>query len=353
VLTVTGHGFARMGDVRCRFGALNMETNASVLDANRLTCLSPRSWMAEEAAAVQAVVAVHLEVTLNGQQFFGRSVLGENVFRYFALDRTFGLSVRSITPSGGSSVGGTLVTVRGTGFLRGTWATVPECRFGEHGTVPATIRNGEELTCASPTWATNGSSSFFLEVGINGEAVAFTSGAAASFSYHTPSHLDGIHPLGGSQAGGTLLTITGTNFRELDHGHGLRCLFGEPREANPGAHVRGLTGLHHAAAAPAPVVTFATVADRSSLSSIKCFSPPLELLTHLYARPDGEILQVPVRVTNNGLAGPGDQTVNTLNFSFISLAVAHKDVHVNQELEDAGVASVEVPPYPRGGAASL
>jgi len=345
VITVSGGGFARLGDVRCRFGTLNTEANASVLDAESLVCHSPRSWMVEESAAAQTMTTVRLQVTLNGQQYFGRNVFEERDFSYFALDRSFGLSVRAITPSGGSAVGATPVTVLGSGFLRGTWATKPECRFGEHGTVPASIVTVETMTCVSPPRVGNESSPFAIEVGIVGEAVAFTAAEAALFSYHAPSRLHTIYPLGGDAAGGTLLTMTGSDLRELDHGHGLQCLFGRPVQPSPATEASMMTGrsLGESAAGLREVATNATMVDRADAGTIKCISPPLSHLVSLGVHLNGKAR---VRVTNNRFAGPHDRTTNALHFSYAEFAQkSAMNLLLNQESVAVGeYGSVQRPP---------
>ena len=132
--------------------------------------------------------------------------VNERLWTYFAIDSALGLSVNGIAPHGGSTLGGTRVTINGTGFNRGQGATDPECSFGESGIVPATMLSPEALACVSPPHAGNMSSSFAVEVGINRQE--FTSDAQAMFTYSAPSMLSSIHPQGGHASGGTPLTIS-------------------------------------------------------------------------------------------------------------------------------------------------
>ena len=295
VLIVHGSGFSRLGDVHCRFTSLNVTTNATIASPELMHCLTPRNWLAEATSSRRMTTGV--EVTLNGQQYHGLNALEAYPFRYYWPDHTLGLSVRNITPHGGGDSGDTLVTVRGTGFDRGSQgATTPECRFGEHGVVPATIVSPEVMVCHSPPRAGNASSqTFAVEVGLNYEPVAFTAAAAASFTYHSTLHVSTIHPLGGHEAGGTLLTITGSHFAELDHGDGLQCLFGGPDPSDAVAS--------NATIAAAPV------------STITCRSPPLSSITAA-----GVCLTdaVTVRLTNNGRGGPNDVSVDALSFLYFN-----------------------------------
>ena len=68
VITVSGQGWTRLGDVRCRMGTLNTESNASIVSAEKLVCRSPRHWKSEVSGTARATGEL-LEVTLNGQQF--------------------------------------------------------------------------------------------------------------------------------------------------------------------------------------------------------------------------------------------------------------------------------------------
>ena len=310
IVTVSGSRFAKYGDVRCQFGLLNTETNATVVSADRLLCRTPPYWMSEAETPSYNSTSMYLQVTLNGQQYHQLSPSEDHRFTFFRVDTARGLSVTSITPHGGSSLGGTLITLRGTGFHLGIEpATVPTCRFGgshaEHGAVPATIINAETLKCVSPPRNANATASwsFAVEVGLNDDPVAITAAAKATFTYHEPSHVHSIHPLGGHEAGGLLVTLTGTHFRELSHGDGLQCLFG------------GSLGTGHGTST---VAIPATLTDREDpSSSIKCFSPPVEKLAYLGV---GLNDLVAVGVTNNRVAGPNDQSVDAASFKYFNVS---------------------------------
>ena len=297
-IMVHGSGFARLGDVHCRFTSLNTTTNATIASPELMHCLTPKNWRAETASSRQ--MTTDIEVTLNGQQYHGLGAVEAYPFLYFWPDHTLGLSVRNITPHGGGDSGETLVTVRGTGFARGSQgATSPECRFGEHGVVPASIMSPEIVICHSPPRAGSASSqTFAVEVGLNYEPVAFTAAAAASFTYHAPLHVSSIHPKGGHEAGGTVVTLTGSQFAELDHGDGLQCLFGGPDPSDA-------------------IATSATIAA-SPVPTLTCRSPPLALIA-----AEGVCLTevVNVRLTNNGRGGPNDVSVDTLKFIYFNTSV--------------------------------
>lgn len=73
-----------LGDVRCRFGALNTAVDGTVdSEAGGVRCISPAHWAAEQLASE---VAVPLEVTLNGQDFLSLPPAAEHLRRFVYRD---------------------------------------------------------------------------------------------------------------------------------------------------------------------------------------------------------------------------------------------------------------------------
>ena len=260
-----------LGDVRCRFGdhPLTTETNATLDGSSQLRCTSPAHW--EQHGGKQHV---ELMVTLNGQDYL-RAGPQARAFTYYDVDNTvFGLSVQRLTPSGGPSAGGTAVQVMGTGFvdLGGLL-----CFFKDQPPVPATLISDTILSCLSPgTQLTSSFAPQAVEVTINGQHHARTSSSGAQFRYYSDTDLriSSIFPRGGPAAGGTLVTVRGVGFVDLDHGNGLKCAFLGP-------------------------LVPATAAEGSS-ESLTCVTPPAT--THAYAAPDAYNPEsaVAVRLTLNG-----------------------------------------------------
>ena len=122
---------ASLGDVRAGLASTRRCPDATVSGAGEVRCATP------PARAVGRVVPA---VTLNGQQYEGTAPHAA-AFEYFAVasrtpvpfpstaaEMARPLAVRRVTPSGGPSLGGTLVTVGGTGFRAGLGALT--CLFG-------------------------------------------------------------------------------------------------------------------------------------------------------------------------------------------------------------------------------
>ena len=120
--------------------------------------------------------------------------------------------VNLIDPVEGDFGGGTLVTLGGSGFMEGVEdGTV--VTFGAVHATEVTVIDDNTITCVTPA-------------GTLGDEVNVTvinsggSGAACCFEYIDTSlddpQITGIDPLSGEPEGGTTVTITGSNFTEVD-----------------------------------------------------------------------------------------------------------------------------------------
>ena len=196
-----------------------------------VTCAAPAHWRQVPAAASGARVGaqlVEVEVTLNGQDYL-TAVPHVSGFTYYPVDEApHGVSVASLSPRGGPSLGGTRVVVNGTGLrpMGGLW-----CLFGTEQAVPATRQDDEHIACLAPPLALsllNHTRNVTVEVTLNGQLKAKTS-AAVPYEYYLPHSLrvSAVYPRGGPRAGGGAVTVWGEGFRDLDHGGGLHCKFGD------------------------------------------------------------------------------------------------------------------------------
>ena len=61
--------FVPLGDVRCRFGVLNEEADATLVDADTIECTSPPHWRDAPGWKAPAPQPVEFEITLNGQDY--------------------------------------------------------------------------------------------------------------------------------------------------------------------------------------------------------------------------------------------------------------------------------------------
>ncbi len=116
-------------------------------------------------------------------------------FTFFAVP-----AITAESPLGGPTAGGTQVTITGTGF---TGATAVD--FGSTAAASFTVVNDTTITATSPP----GTGQVNLSVTAPGGTSAPSS---STYSYINPPTVSSISPATGLAAGGTTVTITGTNF---------------------------------------------------------------------------------------------------------------------------------------------
>jgi len=201
-INVTGTGF-NMSGMFCRFtvGTSMTVIRAEVLSATSLVCLSPG-----QSSPVQAIV----EVSQNGADFTDNHL----TFAYHGQVRLW-----SSQPRHGPEAGGTLLRIRGFGFV-----STPQlsCRFSlqtQAVSVPALWVSSELITCRAPP---HNPGKMLLTVSLNGQDF-MGADDRVYFQYDwIPSVFD-VNPKVGSVVGGTTVVITGPEF-ELSGA--LSCRFG-------------------------------------------------------------------------------------------------------------------------------
>jgi hypothetical protein len=184
-VTITGTSFASGATVA--FGTA-AATNVVVVSPTEITATSPAG----------SAGAVTVTVTLSGQN--GSLTNG---FSYVVPP-----SVTSVSPNGGSIGGGTTVTITGTNFAAGATVTFGAGRQGGDGDASATnvvVVSPTQITCMTPA---GNAGAVNVAVTVNGETGTLTNG----FTYITVPTVSGVSPGNGPAAGGTAVTITGTNF---------------------------------------------------------------------------------------------------------------------------------------------
>ncbi|WP_179217928.1 S-layer family protein, partial [Delftia sp. K82] len=112
-------------------------------------------------------------------------------------------SVTSISPTAGPTGGGTTVTITGTGFAAapGTGAV----RFGA-ATATYTINSNTQITATAPA-----GSAGTVDVTVTTVGGTSATSAADQFTYVSAPTVTSISPTAGPTAGGTTVTLTGTN----------------------------------------------------------------------------------------------------------------------------------------------
>lgn len=182
VVTITGTGFVSGATVR--FGA-NAATGVTFVSATTLRASAP---------AGTAATTVPVTVTNPDSQTGTRA----NAFAYVNLAAP---TVTAVSPAAGPLGGGTSVTVTGTNFNDG--AVV---KFGANtGTVVSV--QPTSIVVVTPAQTTAGK----VEVRVTNTDTK-NAALTAAFAYQAAPTVTAIAPAKGSAAGGTAITLTGTNF---------------------------------------------------------------------------------------------------------------------------------------------
>jgi LPXTG-motif cell wall-anchored protein len=110
-------------------------------------------------------------------------------------------TVSAVSPTSGSTVGGTSITITGTNLGNASAVTV-----GSAACTNVVVVSATSITCTTPT-GTAGTASIVVTAGGQSNA------ANTLFTFVTPAPtVTAVSPTSGSTAGGSVITITGTNF---------------------------------------------------------------------------------------------------------------------------------------------
>ncbi|MDO8996642.1 MAG: IPT/TIG domain-containing protein, partial [Sediminibacterium sp.] len=109
-------------------------------------------------------------------------------------------AITAVPPATGPAAGGTAVTITGTNFTG-----VTAVRFGANAATSFTVNSATSITAVAPA----GTGAVDVSVSIGDLASANT--AADNFTYVDPPTVTALSPATGPVAGGTVVTVTGTN----------------------------------------------------------------------------------------------------------------------------------------------
>jgi hypothetical protein len=177
-VTITGTNFATGATVT--FGS-TAATNVVVVSATQITATTPAG----------SAGAVTVTVTVNGQ-----SGSLTNGFTYAVAP-----TVTSVSPNSGPTAGGTAVTITGTNFVAGATVT-----FGVAAASNVVVVSGTSITATTPAGSAGAVTVTVTNPGSQSGSLA------SGFTYVLVPTVSSISPNSGPPAGGTAVTITGTNF---------------------------------------------------------------------------------------------------------------------------------------------
>jgi hypothetical protein len=182
-VTITGTDFT--GATALSFGS-SAATTFTVDSATQITATSP----AGSAGPVDVTVT-----TLGGTSGTSAS----DNFTYVAAP-----TVSSVTPSAGPTGGGTSVTITGTDLTGATAVS-----FGASAATTFTVDSATQITATSPAGSIGS-----VDVTLTAVGGTSSTSSADQFSYVAAPTVTGVSPSGGPDAGGTSVTITGTDFTD-------------------------------------------------------------------------------------------------------------------------------------------
>jgi hypothetical protein len=185
VVSITGTGF--IGASAVTFGA-NVATNVTVVNATTITATVPAG----------AVGEVDVRVTTPAGQ---SAAVAADHYTYQNVP-----GINAINPRSGAPAGGTLVTITGTDFT-GAIAV----RFGAVAATAFTVNSATRITATAPSQAAGS----VVDIRVTTPAGTSPMTTADRFVYADAPTVTMISPNKGLPAGGTVVTITGTDFTNV------------------------------------------------------------------------------------------------------------------------------------------
>ena len=249
--------------------------------------------------------------------------------------------VSHLRPASGWTAGSNTVTITGKNFMANGVSTVKKVTFGTTVATKLHVRSATKLTVSAPKHAAG---TVYVRVTVkSGRKSAVVS--AARYTYKTmPPTIAGLNPATGPMAGGTAVTITGTNFTGA-----TAVMFG----ANAATDVTVVSATSITATAPAGGATVAETVG-VTVTTPAGTSAPTAVDHYAYAAPPA-VTTVPtvtaVSPPTGPMAGGTAVTITGTNFTgatavtFDETAATNVTVVSDTEItatSPAGVSSVDV-----------
>ena len=148
-----------------------------------------------------------VDPTFSAFDQYGNEVYNQSNSAFLALAPGFVPVPRlnSLSPTFGPATGGTTLTITGTGFTNAT-----EVNFGETASAGFMVNSDTSITAVSPA-ASGGT----VDVTVTSAGGASAPTPDDQFTFIPAPAVSGISPGRGPVSGGTLVTITGTNFIDV------------------------------------------------------------------------------------------------------------------------------------------
>ena len=201
VVALTGSNFVKSSTAGCYFG--NVKVSGRWESDERLTCETP---------AIKPGI-YKVRITLNG-------VDTPRTYWQFSFQKE--VDVRYASPSSGSILGGTEISIIGKSFVFTEDLT---CRFGDLGHSRAAFVTSTELSCLSPNISPVVTHLIDVGIQVSLNGIDF-SPAVAHFRFTPPALVHSIFPNEGWVSGGTEVTVKGANMFTSITSNAAVCIFG-------------------------------------------------------------------------------------------------------------------------------
>jgi hypothetical protein len=248
---------------------------------------------------------------------------------------TYAPTISSISPAFGSTAGGTLVTITGTGFTGATGVG-----FGNQAATIVSIVSSTLITIDSP--AGTGSENVFVTTS-SGTSVT---SPPVQFTYvNLPAVLE-VSPSDGPSAGGTIVTITGTGFSA-----GEAVNFG----TSPATNVSGVNATTITAESPPGTgtvnvtVTTSQGASPTSMADQFTYAPTVTSISPALGLTGGGTL---VTITGTGFTGATSVDFGTAAATIVSV-VSATSITVESPPGSEGVSEPVIVTTPSGPSVTL
>ena len=183
-----------------------------ILD-NVIECVTPPHQLLLDLNMTEPFDTMAVEVTLNGQLWH----TSPTDFLVHAWN-----NISQISPEAGPTVGGTWVTLIGTGFVD-THLTL--CKFGNTEATAYKYVNESHVACQTPPTSVMGQ----VDVSISFNSLQFEA-AQQKFDYIAPWTIRKLDPEIAREVGGAVLTVIGSDFRDVS---AITCKFGDHIVSRP------------------------------------------------------------------------------------------------------------------------
>ena len=210
-------------------------------------------------------------------------------------------TVTSVSPTSGSTAGGTSVTITGTNFTGATAVT-----FGSTAASSYTVNSATQITATSPA-----ESAATIDITVTTGGGTSATSASDQFTFTaSPPTVTAVSPTSGSTSGGTSVTVTGTNFTGA-----TAVKFGTTAATSYTVNsATQITATSPAEAAATIDITVTTPAGTSATSASDHFTFSTGPSYKVYAKGGSSVgTDVGTTIYTGGAGGTGAGTVNNGN----------------------------------------